>query len=204
MACSNGWADSVSMLLSDPRIDANRPGEHNSSPLWYATQNGHLLVVQHLLASDFPVNTTRLSNINHKTAAEQGRRMVPFLENKVEYQRKATGGPIIAKLIDEYQRDPDLVRQRMRQVPGVREHFIGLTFAILVFYSDSFLRARPTASQAVTRFLNIGSRLPIDLQMVVCNRLFGSPKDVITSKFAEPGYRWLTRPTIPWEAPVYS
>jgi len=47
----------VSLLLADMRIDFNKPKGTGSSPLWIASQNGQLPVVQLILASGREVNT---------------------------------------------------------------------------------------------------------------------------------------------------
>ena len=44
------------------------------------------------------------------------------------------------------------------------------------------------SERAARRFFRISNRLPMDLQMVLCNRLFRSPKDIIGSKLSEPAF----------------
>jgi len=113
--------------------------------LWVASQNGQLLVVQHLLASGREIITKTKSTFNNKTAAEQGRRQpsVPKSTDETEevFQRRKTIGPLCADLIDEYESEPEHleVRHRLRRQPGLREYFIGHLFALVVFHSDSFV-----------------------------------------------------------------
>jgi len=195
IACQNGHLRIIHLLLEDWRVDPNRPKINNSSPLYYATQNGHLDVVRHLLASWRPINTGLKSDWNNRKAAEQGRRIIPRGSNDSDetFARKKTNGPLCSDIIDEYEQDPEAVRQRLRRLPGVREYFIGHTFALVVFFSDGFLQLGPDAPSPTERFLRVNSRLPLELQMLLCNRLFGSSHSIILSKDSEPGFRWLAR-----------
>jgi len=197
VACQDGHKEVVSLLLADPRIDPNEPKSGQSTPLWIASQEGLLGVVQHLLASGREIDTRTRSNFNNKTAAEQGRRVVPRKGGDTEegYRRKKTNGPLCADLIDEYERDPVAAGNRLRRLPGLREYFIGHLFALLVFHSDDFVVINERASSFTRRFFNITSQLPLDLQMVLCNRIFGSQRDIILSKYSEPYFKCLARTT---------
>jgi len=187
--------------LADPRIDPNRPRNDQSTPLWVASQEGHLEIVQYLLASGREINTKTRSTFNKRTAAEQGRAMgrkttKPANETKEVFERRKINGPLCADLIDEYEHDPVAVRLRLRRQPGLREHFIGHLFALVDFHSDnSVVVNEKTADPDTRRFFRITSRLPLEIQMIVCNRIFGSPKDIILSRDSEPGFECLTRTT---------
>ena len=206
VACECGHKEVVLLLLADPRIDPNKPMNNYTSPLWYASQNGHLVVVQLLLASEKEINTRTRSTFNNKTAAEQGRTTglratKPADEPEGIFQRKKTNSPLCADLIDEYERDPEhlRVKHRLRRLPGLREYFIGHLFALVIFHSDNFVAINErTAHSDTRRFFRITSHLPLDLQMVLCNRIFGSPRDVILSRDSELGFRYLAR-TITWQ-----
>jgi len=197
-ACCDDSKELVSLLLADPRIDPNRPKNSGATPLWLASQEGRLGVVQHILASGRKIDTRTRSSFNKKTAAEQGRRVVPrgVGDTEEDQKRKKTNGPLCADLIDEYERDPVAAGNRLRRLPGVREHFVGHLFALVIFHSDSFTVINErTASSDTRRFLKIASRLPLEIQMVLCNRIFGSSKDIILSKYSEPYFKCLARTT---------
>jgi len=203
IASQEGHEEVVSLLLADPRIDPNKPAYDQSTPLWMASQDGHLVVVRHMLASGREINTRMKSTFNNKTAAEQGRGMGartirPADETEEIFQRKKINCPLCVDLIDEYEREPEHLRvhRRLRRQQGLREYFIGHLFALVVFHADSFVTIKErTADSDTRRFFRITSRLPLDLQMVLCNRIFGSPKDVILSRDSEPGFQLLTRTT---------
>jgi len=109
--------------------------------------------------------------------------------------------PLCADLIDEYERGRLTTRWKIRRQPGIREHFIGRTFALVIFFSDRFLalqRKKSRTARRTRRFFAICAKLPLDLQMVLCNVMFGSARSLVTSKDSEPGFRWLARIT-PWK-----
>ena len=201
VACQNGHKEVISLLLADPRIDPNKSQRDQSTPLWQASQNGHLVLVQHLLAAGREIDTRRKSAFNNRTAAEQGRAMgartVKLDTETVEVlKRRKANGPLCADLIDEHEREPVATRHRLRCQIGLREYFIGHLFALVVFHADSFVVIKEGVLQAdITRFFRITYQLPLDLQMVLCNRIFGSPRDIILSRDSEPGFQLLTRTT---------
>ena len=154
------------------------------------------------MASGRDIDTRRRSTFNNKTAAEQGRAMgtrtKPADETEEDFHRMKTNGPLCADLIDDYEREPEHLRvfHRLRRQPGLREYFIGHLFALVVFHADSFLVINERTAHSYTRrFFRITSQLPLDLQMVLCNRNFGSPRDIILSRDSEPGFQLLTRTT---------
>jgi len=200
MACQQDQWEVVLLLLADPRIDPNKTMNDRGSPLWQASQNGNLMVVQHLLASGREIDTKVTSSFNDSTAAEQGRLMGTRTskvndETDEDFERMKTTGPLCADLIDEYERDPMTMRHRLRCQPRLREYFIGHLFALVVFHSDNFVVTRDNADVSCKRFFDIASRLPLEVQMVLCNRVFGSPKDIILSRDSEPGFKFLVRTT---------
>jgi len=203
MAAQNGHREVVLLLLTDPRIDPNKPRKKQTTPLWQASQNGRLVIVQHLLASGREIDTKMKSTFNNRTAAQQGRIMrIANKENddtEEAYERSKTNGPLCADVIEEYERDPVETRNRLRRQPGLREHFIGHLFALVVFHSDSFaIINERTAHSDTKRFFGITSRLPLELQMVLCDRIVGSPGDIILSRDSEPGFKCLAR-TRTWQ-----
>ena len=199
IACWNGYKEVVSLLLADPRVDPNKPVNDQSTPLWIASQQGHLVVVRHLLASKKEIDTRMRSTFNKRTAAEQGRAMGRMTKRmydiEEDFQRRRLKGPLCADLIDEYEHDRVAARNRLRRLPGLREYFIGHLFALVVFHSDNFVVTRDNADVSCKRFFDIASRLPLEVQMVLCNRVFGSPKDIILSRDSEPGFKFLVRTT---------
>ena len=87
------------------------------------------------------------------------------------------------------------MRQGLRDLPGIRDTYIGWMFALVVFFCDGLLELpkRAKTKSQTGRFFTICSQLPLDLQMVICNRMFGSMKDMILSRDSEPGFKWVAR-----------
>jgi len=112
------------VMLADPRVDPNKPVNIQSTPLGFACLNGHLAVVQLLLASEREIDTKMRSTSTNRTAAEQGRSMStrkikPKDETEEVFQRRKTNGPKCADLVDEYEKDPVGVRTRLRRELGL-------------------------------------------------------------------------------------
>jgi len=108
--------------LAYPRVDPNKPRDDQITPLWFACQEGHLAVVQLLLASGRKIDTKAIS-IYNRTAAEQGRVMATRTKENDEteevFQRRKMNGPRCAVLVDEYEKNPDGVRTRLRRELGL-------------------------------------------------------------------------------------
>jgi len=67
-------------------------------------------------------------------------------------------------------------------------------FALTVFLSDDYLTLIHEVVEASRqggqrRFFVILKRLPMELQMVVANRLYGSAKSFVLTKDSEPAFR---------------
>jgi len=144
VACQNGHKEVVSMMLADPRIDPNKPTNDQSTPLWFACQEGHVAVVQFLLASERAIDTKRRSTFKNRTAAEQGRAMATRTKGAKDteevHERKKLNGPRCADLVDEYEKNPDGVRSRLRKELGLPGSFIfsiSLLFLISLPCSNS-------------------------------------------------------------------
>jgi len=69
---------------------------------------------------------------------------------------------------------------------------------LIIFLSDDFLVIKKTPKNSheekddpnkLKRFFRITQVLPIELQMVVCNRLFGSARDLIRAVHSEAAFK---------------
>lgn len=202
IATQNDHRDLVLLLLDDPALNPNVMSSDLGTPLYFASQNGCLSAAKCLLASDRVIDTTTRCFWNNKKPAEHARWAAtqPRWPNfpGEDYEKRRANCPLIAELIEEYEQDPAAVRTRLREEPGLREHYIGHTFALVVFHADGFVRLAGGGSQSqvagsenARRFFTVTSRLPLELQMIVCSRLFGSPREIVPSRDSEWGFRWL-------------
>jgi len=68
-------------------------------------------------------------------------------------------------------------------------------FCIVVFCCDGLLQQVPAERRALpelarwSQFLNIAMRLPMELQMILCNRLFGFVSELIPLASTEEGFK---------------
>jgi len=205
MACQEGHQEVVLLLLADMRTEPNLQHSDQCTPLWIASQNGHLIVVQLVLVSEREITTTPKSIAgaapwNGKTAAEMARfhatRLKDEGESEQDYTRMKQNGPLIADLLDSFDLDPATTRQRLRELPLFRDPFIGELFAVVVFLCDDLLAvdtesSSSTTSNMVARFFQIAQCLPMELQMVLCNRCYGAGKNMVLTKHSEPAFKKL-------------
>jgi len=208
IACQNGHTEVVLLLMADMRVDLNKPAKDLTTPLWFASQNGRLDIVQFMLASDREVHTKTKCAAgpaawNDKTTAEIGRlqatRNIVSYESEEDYKLSQQNGPLIADLIDAFNLDPVLTRQQLRELPELRDFFISDLFAQVIFLCEDLLtvRAESSASSSANnnnkaaRFFQIARCLPIELQMMLCNRVFGAGKDMVLTKHSEPAFKKL-------------
>ena len=118
--------------------------------------------------------------------------------------RRAVQCPAIAEVINLYERDAAGVRAALRELPEVRASYVAEVFALVIFHADGFMKLRPGGSvgsqtamvvEGAMRFFEMAAVLPIELQMVMCNRLFASPKDSVLTKHSELAFRGLIAAT---------
>jgi len=119
----------VSLLLADPRIDPNKVTNEGVTGLYMAAQNGHLEIIQTILASSREVDTKRRIVTedpveNGKTAAEWVRALgtlqKPEYMKAEAYERVKKLGSTVADLIDAYEKDPAKVCSQLRKQLGPR------------------------------------------------------------------------------------
>ena len=210
-ACQNGHKEVVSLLLADMRINVNQLNDKRCTPLWIASHNGHLPAVQRILASERDVDTKAKSltggaSWTNMTAAEAGhfqtRRARYQGESDKEYDTSTQNGPLNAALIDSFDRDPVVTRQQLRELPELRDFFISDLFALVIFLCEDLLVFRGEATtpsslstipHKAVRFFQIVQCLPMELQMVLCNHVFGAGKDHVLTKHSEPAFKKLVK-----------
>ena len=65
-------------------------------------------------------------------------------------------------------------------------------FAHIVFVSDGLLKVT-VVTEAVGRFFVMASRLPLELQMLLCQRAVGSTADIIPSQYCDDAFIYLAK-----------
>jgi len=154
------------LLLADSRIDVNIPDNDGNFPIGALAESyGKYSLVEMILASGKKIDAT---------IPRQG-------------ADKEAGA-----LLASFNSDRKRVRDRLRNLPHNRKYFAGFLFAAVVLFADEYVKMKDNdCFPEAKRFFTISASLPLELQMVLCNRLFGSGKDLVKSVDSEPGFRSL-------------
>jgi len=101
----------------------------------------------------------------------------------------------VVSLLERFFSNPTQTRHEVRVRLGVLNEVAAEVFALTVFLCDNLLRLKPTliSSNHATRFFAISTKLPMDLQMVLCHRAVGSMKQHILHEDSEAAFKLLAR-----------
>ena len=177
----------VRELSMDSRVDISLADEGNRTPLWWASWKGQYLVVEWLMASGRDLGDLNLKGTwfgQKRTALEIAR-----MEDH----------PEVVSLLERFRANPTQTCSEVRVKLGVLDELAAEVFALTVFLCDDLLQLKPAAhpahptAAATTRFFAIASKLPMELQMIICHRAVGSAKDNILSKDSEVAFKSLVR-----------
>ena len=95
-------------------------------------------------------------------------------------------------LLERFKDNPLETRHTMRVELGLLDDLAAEMFALVVFVSDGLLKVNITATPSpAARFFTIASRLPLELQMLLCFRQVGSAKEIIPGKDSEVAFKEL-------------
>ena len=177
-ACRHGRTPCVREMLKDSRVKVNEPEDEGRTPLWFAAIRGHLNVIEWWIASGREMNLGR--------PGEWGTDVIGVA------RRNGTTGAAI--LLERFKENPVKTRQTMRVKLGLVDEQAAEMFALVVFVSDGLLQVEDTTTTTpAARFFSIVARLPLELQMVLCYRLVGSYKEIISGKESEVAFKELAR-----------
>jgi hypothetical protein len=187
LACWNDYVSVVYLLLKNPRVNTTLADHGGHTPLWWASSNGNLEVIELMIASG-----QDLGDLNQKgsygnnedyTALEVARK-----NNNIE----------IESLLVKFMANPELIRHQVQVKLGLSDAIAAEIFALTIFLCDGLLKLNttPITSAAVvnaTPFFEITSKLPMEVQMIMCSRAVGSMKQNILRKDSEPAFKSLAR-----------
>jgi len=198
----------VELLLAHQGVDLNVRDSDGTTALWITAHQCHVSVLYAILASGRDIDVSTPSRAGNEegwegtTAAQIARSQYlhPFCASPSVVSRRALFGPMIANLLDYFAVDAKGARQQVRELPELRDSYIGAYFALVIFLSDGLislkLRSSPDDTQPAVRFFTIAQALPLELQMLLCNRAFRSRKDLILIAVSEPAFKHLANPDI--------
>ena len=181
-ACYNNHPEVVRILVQDPRVDVCKPSSAGISPLMHLARVGNERMIVELIASGRDLGVTM-------TETQFGYRALDIARGKKFWKT--------VRILEQIEFAPQKAvfdfRRRL-QLPQVAK-----LFCFVVLHHDGYMKMRkPTgyesaefrATEEHHRFFLVCDRLPIELQMVLCNRLFGLPDSIITVHQFDQGLRW--------------
>jgi len=160
LACDRDAVEIVELLLNDPRVDVNCRSDAGNTGLTWACWNGHVKVVEQILASLRYVAKADITLAMNK--AKNGYNV-----------EKASDFPLIQDLLQDYQNEPFNTVRQLRIKLNLQEYGPVSVFVLIVLLCDDYLgliRVEGEKYRQLTQFFEIMMKLPMDLQMVVCNR----------------------------------
>jgi len=213
-ACYCGHISIISLLLAHPDIDPNPVNQWDSTPFWLGCHNHRKGQWYVPMLRDLRVGL-HLRNLSGCTPLQRvasngflgiikcwialGREMdlgTPGDENTdaILAAGKKEHGEVVS-LLRRFKEDPVETRFAARMELGLLDEMAVELFAAVIFVSDGLLGVRqgdhPTTP--ASRFFNIATQLPLELQMVLCFRAVGSPREIIRENHSEAAFQSLAR-----------
>ena len=171
VACLHGNTSCVREMLKDSRVNVNEPDIGGSTTLWCAAFCGHIEVIKWWIASGREMDLGTPGDIGKTDAIGMS---------------KKYGKAKVVTLLERFKSDTAQTRHAMRVKLGWYDEVAAEMFALVVFVSDGLLQVNDTATPTpAARFFSIVTRLPLELQMVLCFRQVGSPKEIIQGEESE-------------------
>ena len=183
LGCYNERAEAVNVLLKDPRVDINMVDNNGRTPLWRASYVGYVRVIKWMIASG-----REITNLDRK-----GKIWIDDEEYTAIEIARHRGHTEVVSLLERFIENQSNTRHRVRAELGLVDKDAAELFVRTVFLCDNFFRLMSDDHSDGNRFFRIISRLPMELQMALCHRVYGSPKNNIPSKNSEPAFRDLAR-----------
>jgi len=106
---------------------------------------------------------------------------------------KEKGETEVILLLERFKSDATQTRHAMRVELGWYDSAAAEMFALVVFVSDGFLKIKDTPPSPAAKFFLVVAQLPLELQMVMCYRVVGSSKEIISGKNSEAAFKCLVK-----------
>ena len=106
---------------------------------------------------------------------------------------KERGKKEVVTLLERFEKDDTQTRHAMRLELGWCDEAAAEMFALVVFVSDGLLQINGSTTTPAAKFFRIASQLPLELQMVLCHRVVGTPKEIIQGKDSEVAFKSLAQ-----------
>jgi ankyrin repeat protein len=208
LACERGFLDVAKLLCQRYPLDINKKNIAGYTPIHLACLHGHTAIVTHLLS--YPkidlstTNTidTALSCLNTACSATNSNPQIvaallfSYDQHKIPIPSDLSSAD---PMIHGWLREKDLVSRRKSILPYVPielRRAAAQLFAQTIFLCDGFLAIRGASlTTPAGRFFQQLMTLPMDMQIVLCNRTFGLPANTIPSALSEQAFRAEAHPS---------
>jgi hypothetical protein len=182
LGCLYGKVEIVKVLLKDSRVDINMANSYERTPLWCASYWSHVEVIKWMVA----LRGDELDLDKKGTYWDDGKEYTAIKIARKENE------PEVVSLLERFMANPIQTKHELRVELGLIDKDAAELFAMTVFLCDDFLRLKEANSPAA-RFFTVAKKLPMELQMMLCYRVFGSSKENIKSKDSEVAFNHLAK-----------
>jgi len=194
-SCASARKSVVALLLKDARVDTAMRDDYGCSAMWWCLLNkarGDEIddVAEYFIASGRDLGSFSTPAF---TMLYSGSIHDMWQNEKVDSKFRVT--PRMKDILDRLALNPNKLRQELRIKHGFSQQDATDLFASVVFLCDGLLTFN---THAITTcgtpfFFLIMKKLPMELQMIICHRVYGSPKDSIPSHNSEPAFQRLAK-----------
>lgn len=198
LACANGRTEVVKRMLRDERVNINLGNKLDQTPLWIATYWGKIDVVKAIFASGrkiddcgSPRRVAREKEITNIWALirdymDDPAKVIVALQEEIDWLGLLLSF-LLFSLLSSHACFPLFLSFSF---------FAGVypveVFALIVLHSDGIVSTKKLVrdkEDRSVRFFRIASSLPMELQMILCNRLAGRGGNFVLVKDLEPALR---------------
>ena len=172
-----GRTSCVREMLKDSRVKVNDSDNDGITPLWVAATFGHLDIIRWWIASGREMDLGKPGDVDKTDAIGKA---------------KQRGKTEVATLLERFKENPVETRYAVSVELGLLDALAAEMFAMVVFVSDGLLQVNDSTTPAA-RFFNCAKSLPLELQMVLCYRVLGSAKEIISGKDSEVAFKRLAK-----------
>jgi len=154
------------LLVKDPRVDITLDDNHGRTPLWHASRSEYCEVVEWLIACG-----RDLGDVQSKRGTHFDGEWKDY--TALEIAREFSSDEVVV-LLESFEINPAQTRHEVRVKLGVLDELAAEVFALTVFLCDDLLQLKPAlgaTSELALRFFVIASKLPMELQMILCHLL---------------------------------
>ena len=189
LGCLNGQMSIVDLLLKDPRVDVTLADRDECTPLRYASRWGSLEIAERLIASGRDLGDLNKKGRHYQDSKEY---------SAIEIARKMTEWEVVS-LLERFMENPTQTLHELRVKLGGLDALAAELFALTVFLCDDLLQLKPApvatnpaaVDAAAIHFFSVISKLPMELQMILCHRAVGSMRQNILRQDSESAFKSL-------------